>query len=488
MALIFDHLRNETIAAISTAVSESGIGIIRISGPDAGSVTEKVFRDGKGIDSHIRDVWKPNTIHHGYIADPDTGEILDEVLVSWMKAPHSYTTEDTAEINTHGGPLVMRRVLDAVLRSGARPAEPGEFTKRAFLGGRIDLSEAEAVMDLIHAGSEFGRKSAMAQLGGSVSGVIRQLRGSVLHEIAFIEAALDDPDNYSLDGYSEKLDSVCRDLMDQISGILKRSGEGEILNQGIRTVITGRPNVGKSSLLNLLTGNEKAIVTEIPGTTRDILEADVCLKDNREEIHLRLMDTAGIHAAQDSIEQIGVNRAVQALEQAQMIFFVLDGSEGLRSEDRDIVRQIRKAMESGTSCIVLVNKCDVTSGLSDQDVLDMFAGPDSPHAAMPTDVIRISCRTSEGLDQLRRSVFALFHVGDLAYSGELFLINERQKKEFLSAMESLSLVRSGIREGLSEDFYSIDLMNAYSALGRIIGEAVEDDLVDQIFSEFCLGK
>lgn len=496
MALMFDHLQNETIAAISTASAESGIGIIRISGPDAGCVTEKVFRNRKGGCFHIAVSWKPNTIHHGYITDPDTGEILDEVLVSWMKAPHSYTTEDTAEINTHGGPLVMQRVLDAVLRSGARPAEPGEFTKRAFLGGRIDLSEAEAVMKLIHARSEFGRKSAVAQLGGAVSEVIRQLRDTILHEIAFIEAALDDPDNYSLDGYPEKLNSICLELLDRINEILRRSEEGELLDEGIRTVIAGRPNVGKSSLMNLLAGNDKAIVTDIPGTTRDILESNVCLKYNKTEIRLHLMDTAGIHQTQDMIEHIGVDRAVQALEQAQLILFVLDGSEALQEEDREIACRIREVLPSGARCIVLVNKCDVRPEISgheidDQKIREMFAKPDllrAEHEILPDGIIRISCHTAEGLDALRGWISELFHVGDLAYSEELLLVNERQRHELSSAAESLSLVCSGIRDGVSEDFYSIDLMNAYSALGRIIGESVEDDLVDKIFSEFCLGK
>ena len=480
MGITYDFRQVETIAAISTAPSEAGIGIIRISGPEADRVIGQVFRRKNSHSSCDIGSWRANTIHYGFIIDPDTGELLDEVLVSWMKAPHSYTAENTAEINTHGGMIVLRRVLNAVFRAGARPADPGEFTKRAFLNGRIDLSEAEAVMELIQAQSEFGRRTALAQLSGSVSDKIRQLRERILYETAFIECALDDPDNYSLEGYPDKLYGVCVKLSEELNGILHRSEEGEMLNHGIPTAIIGRPNVGKSSLSNLLTGNDRAIVTDIPGTTRDILESNVCLNFPSGSFTLRLMDTAGIRSSSDPIEKIGVERALQALQDAQLILFVMDGSQPLQEEDHYIADRIHDLSLHGVRYIILVNKSDLPQQVTEGMIREMIQG-DAP-------VVHFSCRDESGMDDLRLYIEEMFHFGDFSDSNDIVITGERRKSELRNAIQSLDLVCSSILNNASEDLYSIDLMNAYTALGRIIGEEVEDDLVDKIFSEFCMGK
>ena len=509
MGLSYTIRCNETIAAIATAVSEAGIGIVRISGPQADQIIESIFRRKNSTDSVDVRQWKANTIHYGFIVDPETEELLDEVLVSWFLAPHSYTAENTAEINTHGGLMVIRRVLDAVLRAGARPAEPGEFTKRAFLNGRIDLSEAEAVMDLIHTQSEFGRRTALAQLSGKVSDQIRQLREQILYEVAFIESALDDPDLYSLDGYPERLDRICMELSRELEGLLRRSEEGEMLREGIRTVIVGRPNVGKSSLLNLLSGSDRAIVTDVPGTTRDVLESNICLQYESCSMKLCLTDTAGIRSPSDSVEAIGVERALTALQSAQLILFMLDGSRMVQEEDRIAAEYIYRLSPADAKCLVLVNKSDLDQKLDDDMIFDLLSKIDGNLFAVSDPersfsdaknseadgkirwkpaIVHISCLDESGVDDLRCRINQLFHYRDIMDSSEALITGERCKNEVRNALNSLNLVRCCIRDHMSEDLYSIDLMNAYTALGRIIGESVEDDLVDKIFSEFCLGK
>lgn len=474
MALTFDRDQNDTIAAIATGMSEAGIGIVRISGSHAMDVVRRIYRtkSGKGLAA-----WKPNTIHYGYIVDPEEGGAIDEVLVSWMEGPHSYTTEDTAEINTHGGIYVLRRVLNAVISAGARLAEPGEFTERAFLGGRIDLSEAGAVMDLIRSRNEFSRKVSLAQLEGSVSGRVKELRSSILYEIAFIESALDDPENYSLDGYPDRLREKCREIISGLERILKRSEDGKLLQEGIRTVIVGKPNAGKSSLLNRLAGQERAIVTEIAGTTRDTLEETVRLGD----LTLQVIDTAGIHETSDRVEKIGVERARKAMETAQLFLFVLDSESGVTQEDRQIAEMIRKQLDIGRQCIVLMNKSDLPSHLTREEVCGLWNGKDVP-------CLSFSALHSEGMETLQETVEELFHLGEITASNELFLTDDFQKEALRDTIHSLKLVEQSIDSGMSEDFFSIDLRNAYAALGRMIGEEVEDDLVEEIFSRFCLGK
>lgn len=501
MALTYNSQQNETIAAIATGISESGIGIIRISGPEAIEVGERIYRNRKGR-SGVRG-WKANTIHFGYIVDPrllPEGEaeedydnfaqeyasaIVDEVMISLMRSPHSYTTEDTIEINCHGGVYLMNRVLQLVLDNGCRMAEPGEFTKRAFLGGRIDLSRAEAVMDLIRSQNEFSRRTSLAQLSGSVSGKVRELREKILYEIAFIESALDDPENYSLDGYPEQLRVKCDVLVRELNHILDYSKSGRVLKEGIRTVIVGKPNAGKSSLLNYLSGQERAIVTDVAGTTRDTLEESVKLGD----VILNLTDTAGIHETQDKVEKIGVERAKEALDRADLILFLLDTSAGIDAEDREIAELIQRKTAGGTHCLCLLNKSDLSPKMTIADAKALFFPEvQSTIDGTPIKFLTISITSGEGLEQFRHQIQEMFHTGEIAAKNEIFLSSLREMREAESARDSLELVISSIDQGLSEDFFSIDLMNAYTSLGRILGEAVEDDLVEEIFTKFCLGK
>ena len=470
----------DTIAAIATGASDAGIGIIRISGEHAFEAASKLFRTPGGR-SDISD-FAPNTIHFGYILE--NGEVIDEVLLTVMKAPHSYTTEDTVEINTHGGVYVMNRVLELVLRCGVRLAEPGEFTKRAFLGGRIDLSRAEAVMDLISSQSEFARKTAVAQLEGAISARVRALREKILYEIAFIESALDDPENFSLDGYPEKLKATCEALLAEMNELILASRRGQTLKRGIRTVIAGKPNAGKSSLLNRLVGRERAIVTEIAGTTRDLLEETARIGN----VQLCITDTAGIHETSDRIEQIGIDRAVRALHEAELVLFVADSSEELTEEDRLVVRKIAQTAEGRSEadrirCIAIRNKSDLGEKVSEQDMIRLFESE-----GLKAEHISCSMTTGEGLDRLESTISELFRLGEILERNEVFLANARQTQAMCEAAEAVSLTLESIDQGLSEDFYSIDLMNAYRSLGTIIGEAVEDDLVEEIFSNFCLGK
>ncbi len=481
MALTFDRDQKDTIAAIATGTSEAGIGIIRISGPEAEKILNCLYRTKSG--KHKKE-WKPNTIHYGVIIDPQQEEeVIDEVLVSWMKAPHSYTTEDTAEINTHGGRFILKRVLDAVLFCGARLAEPGEFTKRAFLGGRMDLSEADAVMDLIHAQNEFARKVSLHQLQGSVSGKITELRSRILYEIAFIESALDDPENYSLEGYSSRLSAVCTDILGELNEILRRSEQGSVLKDGIRTVIIGKPNAGKSSLLNAMAGEERAIVTSIAGTTRDTLCETIRLGD----LLLHVTDTAGIHETKDEVEKIGVDRAKKALEDAQLILFVLDSSAAVSKEDLEIASIVQKEVNDGKYAIVIKNKCDLPSEMETDEVHRLLQG--EKVRVMDAALLPASPSVYDAvLEKLKRMIEDLFRFDTVLNSNEPFVSAAFQKNSIREAIQSLELVQESIAKKMSEDFYSIDLRNAYSSLGKVIGEEVEDDLVEEIFSKFCLGK
>lgn len=482
MALMYDHLQTDTIAAIATAMSEAGIGIIRISGTDAAAIGSELYRTS-GKEKTDISMWKPGTIRFGYIVEIDDQgreSLIDEVMLSWMKSPHSYTTEDTVEINTHGGMFLMNRILELVLKAGARMAEPGEFTKRAFLGGRIDLARAEAVMDLISSSNEFARKTSAAQLEGAVSSRIKGLREKILYEIAFIESALDDPENYSLDGYPEKLMDTCLYLENEMNSLLSHAEEGRILKEGIRTAIVGRPNVGKSSLLNHLAGEERAIVTDIEGTTRDTLSETVRVGG----VLLYLTDTAGIRQTEDKVEKIGVDRAQKALDSADLILFVIDSSRKLSGEDTEIAERIKKKMSEGAQCILLMNKVDLLSEINEKDVRDLFTseGGECP------PLLFCSLQTGEGTDELGKFVANLFHTGEIAEKNEVFISNLRHKDAVKEARDSIRLVERSIEDGMSEDFFSIDLMNAYRVLGSILGEAVEDDLVEEIFSKFCMGK
>lgn len=455
----------DTIAAIATAMAPSGIGIVRISGPEAVAVADRLYR-GKKKEKKLADM-KSHTIHYGWIVEKE--QILDEVLVMLMRGPHSYTGEDTVEIDCHGGVLAVKRVLEAVLHAGARIADPGEFTKRAFLNGRIDLSQAEAVMDVISAKSEYALQSSVSQLQGSVRRAVKEIREKLLYEIAFIESALDDPEHISLDGYPEKLEGIVQEEKRKIEKLLKSADDGKMLQEGIKTVILGKPNAGKSSLLNLLVGEEKAIVTDIAGTTRDVLEEQISLGG----ISLRMLDTAGIRSTADKVEQIGVERAKEHAKNADLILYVVDASVPLDENDGQIMELLK-----GRKTILLLNKSDLETVISKEELTARIDAP----------VLNISAREETGLAELEALIKEMFFQGEISFNDEVYITNMRQKRALEEALESLKLVENSIAMGMPEDFFSIDLMNAYERLGSIIGEVVGEDLVNEIFSKFCTGK
>ncbi|MGN1145035.1 MAG: tRNA uridine-5-carboxymethylaminomethyl(34) synthesis GTPase MnmE [Acetatifactor sp.] len=477
--------KNDTIAAIATALSDSGIGIIRISGSEAISVANSVFcsKSGKrklqNVDSH--------TIHYGYIVDIDSNEnvlpedwqrhIIDEVMVAIMKAPRSYTTEDTVEINCHGGVLVMQKILESVLRHGARIAEPGEFTKRAFLNGRIDLSKAEAVIDIIHSQNEFALTSSVNQLKGSLSAEIKRLREQIIYEIAFIESALDDPEHISLEGYPEGLNEKTDMLLKSIKKLLDTADNGRLIKEGISTVIVGKPNAGKSSLLNILVGEERAIVTDIAGTTRDVLQESIKLHG----IGLNIIDTAGIHKTEDTVEKIGVEKAKQYAADADLILYVVDASVELDESDREIISLI-----GDKNTIVLLNKSDLAAVVEEKNLRELMEKMLPKHKQIA--MIPTSTKDNSGIDVFENTIKEMFFQGELKSNNEIIITNMRHKEALQNAYDSLIMVKKSIEAGMPEDFYSIDLMSAYSSLGFIIGEEVDDDLVEEIFSKFCMGK
>lgn len=470
-------MQTDTIAAIATAVSDSGIGIIRISGSDALLVADKVYRSPKNQKKLSQAA--SHTIHYGYIYDED--ELIDEVMVAVMLSPHSYTTEDTVEINCHGGILVMNRILETVLHHGARLAQPGEFTKRAFLNGRIDLSKAEAVMDLIHSKNEFAMKASVNQLKGSVSAKVRSLREDILYEIAFIESVLDDPEHISLEGYPDKLMAKTRGLSQELKKLIDSADNGKMLKDGIRTVILGKPNAGKSSLLNVLVGEDKAIVTSVAGTTRDVLEESIKLHG----IGLNMIDTAGIRDTEDEVEKIGVEKARKYANQADLVIYVVDSSRELDENDEEIIELIRDK-----KVIVLLNKTDLEPVVTEEQIKDKFREiyegeekhDDSLH------VIRTSTKDNTGIDEFEKTIQDMFFAGRIAVNDEIYITNQRHKEALVEAYDSLKMVQKSLEDEMPEDFYSIDLMSAYASLGRIIGEEVGEDLVNEIFSKFCMGK
>lgn len=455
----------DTIAAISSAAGNSGIGIIRVSGDEAIEVVDKIFRPANknkklaNVESH--------TVHYGHIMDGD--KTLDQVLIIVMKNPHSYTGEDTVEIDCHGGMLILKKVLDLVLKNGARTAEPGEFTKRAFLNGRIDLSQAEAVMDLINSKNDFALNSSIEQLKGGVSDAIKDIRKDIIYHIAFIESALDDPEHISLDGYDEEITKMLNENINKISKLVNSFDNGRIMKEGIKTVILGKPNAGKSSLLNLMLGEDRAIVTDIEGTTRDTLEENI----NFNGLSLKIIDTAGIRDTEDLVEQIGVNKAKEIAKEGDLIIYVVDGSRELDDNDREIIKLI-----NDKQAIILVNKSD----------MDTVINIDELKKNSNRDVILFSAKNGEGMDQLEEEIRNMFYSGKVTYNDQVYITNARHKEALENALESLKQVKNSVDAGMPEDFYSIDLMDAYTDLGLIIGESVEDDLVNEIFSKFCMGK
>ena len=493
-------MKNEsgTIAAISTAMSNSGIGIVRMSGEEAVTIADRIY---KGKKEKKLSEQPTHTIHYGYIVDGE--DTIDEVLVMLIRGPHSYTGEDTVEINCHGGVYVVRRILETVIKYGARPAEPGEFTKRAFLNGKMDLSQAEAVGDLISSKNEYALRSSVSQLKGNIKTEIQKIREEILYHTAFIETALDDPEHISVDGYGEKLEVVVEEHMKSLKHLLSTCDDGRMIKEGIKTVIVGKPNAGKSSLLNVLLGEERAIVTEIAGTTRDVLEEHM----NLQGISLNIVDTAGIRDTEDVVEKIGVDRAKENVKDADLIMYVIDASAPLDENDDDIMRMIH-----GRKAIILLNKADLSTILGKDEIKKKYAEVNSVKyngnlneteantessisrrlekagdADFPA-IIEISAKNGQGIGELEQKLKEMFFEGKISFNDEIYITNVRHKTALNNAYEALKKVKESIDMGMPEDFYSIDLMDAYEELGSITGETIGEDLVNEIFSKFCMGK
>lgn len=458
-------MKTDTIAAIATAMSNSGIGIIRMSGDEALDVADRIFSPKTG--SKKVSEMQSHTVHYGYIKDG--AEVVDEVLLLVMRAPKTYTCENVVEIDCHGGSLVMKKILETVLKYGARPAEPGEFTKRAFLNGRIDLSQAESVIDVINAKNDMALKSSVSQLQGMVSDKIRDIRSIILHELAFIESALDDPEHYSLDDYQDEISVKMKNALEQVSKLLLSADNGKMLKEGISTVLVGKPNAGKSSLLNILVGEERAIVTEIAGTTRDILEEQIQIGG----IGLNIIDTAGIRDTNDIVEKIGVSKSKEYLDKADLVIYVADSSTPIDENDRSIIRLIQDKQ-----AIVLLNKSDLEAVTTENMLKDLIHKP----------IISISAKEKQGIKDLEDEIQNMFFAGKISFNDEIFITNVRHKNALAEAEQSLKMVLQSISDGMPEDFFTIDMMSAYEELGSIIGESVDDDLVNEIFSKFCMGK
>ena len=458
----------ETIAAICTGLTGSGINIIRISGEEAFAIAGKVFKSvsGKKVDE-----FGSFSVHYGYIVDniDNVDKTIDEVLLLKMQAPHSYTREDVIEIDCHGGILVTKRILELILKNGARLAEPGEFTKRAYLNGRIDLSQAEAVIDIINAKSNLALKNSVKQLKGQVKEKIADLRERLISKTAYIEAALDDPEHISLDGFTDTLEGEINSILSEINKLIASSDDGRLINEGINTCILGLPNAGKSSLLNALLNEDRAIVTDIAGTTRDILKETVTFGD----VVLNIIDTAGIRDTEDVIEKIGVDRAKKEAENADLILYVVDLNEGLTEKDLEILKEIKDK-----KIIIVYNKID----LLDNNIVD------DRSESLALKAVRISSLNGEGIDELKNLIKTLFYSGSITNEEDVIITNERHRELLVSAGQSVRNVSESINAGVSEDFLTIDMMDAYEALGKIIGESVEDDLADRIFKDFCMGK
>ena len=462
-------MNQDTIAAISTGMTNSGIGIVRISGSEALEIADRVYKGKETITEVLT-----HTIHYGHVMDGD--ETVDEVLVMVMRGPRTFTGEDTVEINCHGGTYVVSRVLETVLKAGARPAEPGEFTKRAFLNGKMDLSQAEAVIDVITSENEYALQSSISQLKGSVKNRIKEIREKIIYHTAFIETALDDPEHISVDGYGEVLKEAAEEVIDQLKELIDSSDDGRIMKEGIQTVILGKPNAGKSSLLNILAGHDRAIVTDIEGTTRDVLEEQIRLQG----LTLNIIDTAGIRQTDDIVEKMGVDKAKEYAKEADLIIYVVDASRNLDENDEKIFDLIYDKRT-----VILLNKSDLDTVVTEEMIRERIS---QKGVQKQIPVIAISAKEEQGIKELENTVKAMFLKGDLSFNEEVYITNARQKNALVNARESMKKVIFSIDAGMPEDFYSIDLMDAYESLGNITGESIGEDLVNEIFSKFCMGK
>lgn len=470
-------MKKDTIAAISTGMTNSGIGIVRISGEEAFRIVAEVYSGKSGIVNE-----KTHTIHYGFIKDGT--EIIDEVLVMLMKAPRTFTGEDTVEINCHGGTYVVKRILETVIKNGARPADPGEFTKRAFLNGKLDLSQAEAVIDVINSKNEYALKSSVSQLKGSVKNKIEDIRKRILYETAFIETAIDDPEHYKLDEYPDRLKSTIGRISNEIKELIDSAGNGRIIKEGIQTVIVGKPNAGKSSLLNILAGRERAIVTDIEGTTRDILEEQIQFGG----LTLNMIDTTGIRDTSDLIEQMGVDKAEKYVRDADLVIYVADASRKFDQNDERIMGLI-----SDKKTVVLLNKSDLKTELTKEILQNRMSiilknENNAGIVAKNIPMIDISVKEEQGIQEFEKLLTEMFLNGEVSFNEEIYITNVRHKSALSDAYESLDKVIVSIENRLPEDFYSIDLMDAYDSLGSITGETIGEDLINEIFSKFCMGK
>jgi tRNA modification GTPase len=454
----------DTIAAIATSIGEGGISIIRVSGDKSIDIVDSIFI-GKN-NRKLHDL-KSYTMRYGHIVDKN-GSRLDEVIISYMKGPKSFTAEDTIEINCHGGVVGTNRILQEIIRAGARMAEPGEFTKRAFLNGRIDLSQAEAVIDIIRAKTELSMKSALMQSEGTISREIKIIRNKLLSVIAHIEATVDYPEEDMEEVTAGKVSEDVTEIISEVDTLLSTSDEGKILREGLSTVIVGKPNVGKSSLLNALVKEKRAIVTDVPGTTRDVIEEYISI----EGIPVKIVDTAGIRETEDVVEKIGVEKSKEKIDEADLVILILDLSNKLTHEDREIIDYIKDK-----KYIVLLNKSDLDGKIEREEL----QGLKSKY------ITNISVKTGEGLDLVKEHIKDLFFNGEIKTEG-IFVTNNRHKESLIRAKENLESSLNALEYTSAIDLASIDIRNAWMNLGEITGEALEEDIIHKIFSEFCLGK
>ena len=459
-------LFEDTIAAISTPIGIGGIGIIRVSGKEAISIVDKIFKAAnkkllKDIDSH--------TITYGHIVS-QSGKVLDEVLIMLMKGPKTFTREDVIEINCHGGPIPLNAVLMEVINAGARLADSGEFTKRAFLNGRIDLAQVEAIMDIIEAKTELSLSQAVGQLEGNLSKKIKEYQDTLIQIIARIEVSIDYPEYDDDEPITNDFEAELRVLLGELNELLKTADTGKMIREGVKTAIVGRPNVGKSSLLNALLEENKAIVTDIPGTTRDVVEAYL----NIDGIPFQLLDTAGIRETEDVVEQIGVERSKHSIEEADLVLMLIDAHEGLVEKDKEILAQVK-----GKHVIYVFNKNDLTSSITPEIISEYFNNG---------QIVNISAKVLDGLKELRSAMKEIVMKGNATVNNQATISNQRQKQALINAIKSLDKVIEAIEMGLPEDCLAIDLHDAFGHLGMIVGESLKEEIINQLFSRFCLGK
>ena len=459
-------LFEDTIVAISTPIGVGGIGIIRVSGKDTIEIVDKVFKAAnkkslKEIDSH--------TITYGHIVS-DGGKVLDEVLIMLMKGPRTFTREDIIEINCHGGPVPLNAVLMEVIKAGARMADNGEFTKRAFLNGRIDLAQVEAIMDIIEAKTELSLSQAVGQLEGNLSKRIKDYQDTLIQVIARIEVSIDYPEYDEDEPITNDFEVELKELLDELRELLRTADTGKMIREGVKTAIVGRPNVGKSSLLNALLEENKAIVTDIPGTTRDVVEAYL----NIDGIPFQLLDTAGIRETEDIVEKIGVERSKTSIEEADLVLMLVDSHAGLLDKDKEILQQVKDKR-----VIFIFNKTDLENNITQEMLENYFS---------QGEVIKVSAKEQYGLNELRQAMKNFVIKGNTTIQNKATISNQRQKQSLINAIKSLEKVIDAIELGLPEDCLAIDLHDAFGHLGMIVGESLKEEIINQLFSRFCLGK